>query len=255
MGARVISLGPGLAAIPERLLLAHARGEVLFLAGAGISQQVGLPDFRDLVLKVYEKLDTSAHGTLFPIPRESCNQWMPDISGLTNKQAAEIKRFINGDYDVVLGMLERRIDGQSHSSSRVRQTIGDILRAGAVSPGSIHRALMRLADRGGAVTIVTTNFELLLERAARRTTPPIQTYSLGESLDQGAALTLQEFFIFTAHWTATQLELPIWWYPIRTLESSIFAGELYRILSTTQPDYSILSLLAIAQMIRQCDIS
>ena len=104
---------------------------------------------------------------------------MPDISGLTNKQAAEIKRFINGDYDVVLGMLERRIDGQSHSSSRVRQTIGDILRAGAVSPGSIHRALMRLADRGGAVTIVTTNFELLLERAARRTTPPIQTYSLG----------------------------------------------------------------------------
>ena len=69
MGARVISLGPGLAAIPERLLLAHARGEVLFLAGAGISQQVGLPDFRDLVLKVYEKLDTSAHGTLFPIPK------------------------------------------------------------------------------------------------------------------------------------------------------------------------------------------
>ena len=31
-------MGPGLAAIPERLLLAHARGEVLFIAGAGISQ-------------------------------------------------------------------------------------------------------------------------------------------------------------------------------------------------------------------------
>ena len=45
---RVIPLGSGLAAIPERLLLAHARGEVLFIAGAGISQPANLPDFRGL---------------------------------------------------------------------------------------------------------------------------------------------------------------------------------------------------------------
>jgi hypothetical protein len=49
---RVISLGGGLAAIPERLLLAHARGEVLFIAGAGISRPANLPDFRELVLQV-----------------------------------------------------------------------------------------------------------------------------------------------------------------------------------------------------------
>jgi len=49
---RIIPLGPDLPAIPERLLLAHARGEALFVAGAGISQPAGLPDFRDLVLGI-----------------------------------------------------------------------------------------------------------------------------------------------------------------------------------------------------------
>jgi hypothetical protein len=38
---------------------------------------------------------------------------------------------------------------------------------------------MRIADRGGATTIVTTNFDLLLEVAAKRLGSPVQTYSLG----------------------------------------------------------------------------
>jgi hypothetical protein len=38
---------------------------------------------------------------------------------------------------------------------------------------------MRLADRGGVVTIVTTNFDLLLERAGKRPGSRVQTYSLG----------------------------------------------------------------------------
>lgn len=38
---------------------------------------------------------------------------------------------------------------------------------------------MRLADRGGAVTIITTNFELLLEEAAKRLRLAVQTYALG----------------------------------------------------------------------------
>ena len=51
-GDRWGKLGPALAAIPERLLLAHARGEVLFIVGAGVSRCADLPDFRGLVLKV-----------------------------------------------------------------------------------------------------------------------------------------------------------------------------------------------------------
>jgi hypothetical protein len=38
---------------------------------------------------------------------------------------------------------------------------------------------MRLADRGGIITVVTTNFDLLLEDAARRLHSSVQTYALG----------------------------------------------------------------------------
>jgi hypothetical protein len=176
---RVITLGSGLAPIPERLLLAHARGQVLFVAGAGISKHSGLPDFRDLVLKVYAQLDRPVHTVLSSVPATAHNQWKVDLSGVTSQQAAEVKRFIMGDYDVVLGMLERRMDGQSHDKSRVRQAIATELRDSAARPALIHRALMRLSDRGGATAIVTTNYDLLLEDAVRVSRSAVQTYALG----------------------------------------------------------------------------
>lgn len=175
---RVISLGSDLAAIPERLLLAHARGEVLFICGAGISRP-NLPDFRELVLNVYEILDTSVHAVLADLPRSACNQWVANVAGLTERQTAEVKRFLVGDYDVVLGMLERRLDDQTRGDSGVRREVANRLRAGRRTPTPIHRSLMRLADRGGATTIVTTNFDLLLELAGKRGRSPVETYSLG----------------------------------------------------------------------------
>lgn len=81
---RMISLGVGLAAIPERLLLAHARGEVLFIAGAGISRPACLPDFRDLVLQVYAQHDAAAHAVMSALPASACNQWSVNLTGLTN---------------------------------------------------------------------------------------------------------------------------------------------------------------------------
>jgi hypothetical protein len=100
-------------------------------------------------------------------------------SGLTDRQAAEVKRFFSGDYDVVLGMLERRLDNQTRGDSKVRQKVGEILRSGDGNPAAIHKALMVLADRGGAKAIVTTNFDLLLQVAARRLKSPVETYTLG----------------------------------------------------------------------------
>lgn len=176
---RTISLGPGLVAIPERLLLAHARGEVLFICGAGISLPASLPDFRQLVLDVYAELDTAVHAVLAPLPRATCNLWEADCSSLTDRQSAEVRRFIVGDYDVVLGMLERRLDDQTRGDSRVRREVARRLRRDESNPASIHRTLIRLADRGGTTTIVTTNFDLLLEDAARRARVPLQSYSLG----------------------------------------------------------------------------
>lgn len=176
---RVISMGEGLAAIPERLLLAHARGKVLFICGAGISQPAGLPDFRKLVLDVYALLDTPTHSVLKELPTGACNHWQSNCVGLNDGQTAEVKRFIVGDYDVVLGMLERRLDGQTHSDSKVRSTVATILRSGSTSPAAIQKSLIALADRGSAKAIVTTNFDLLLQAAARELDTPLETYSLG----------------------------------------------------------------------------
>mgnify|MGYP003700786703 CR=1 FL=1 len=176
---RVISLGPGLPAIPERLLLAHARGEVLFICGAGVSRPAGLPDFRELVVKVYEKLDSEVFNVISKVPSGICNQWKVDCSSLTTLQHAEVERFILGDYDVVLGMLERRLDDETRADSRVRLEVAQILEGNTDRPAPIHRALMRLADRGGMVSIVTTNFDRLLEHASRSPKPVAETYSLG----------------------------------------------------------------------------
>jgi hypothetical protein len=128
---------------------------------------------------VYAELDTAAHAAMSGIPRNACNQWNGDLSNLTNQQAAEVKRFIAGDYDVVFGMLERRMDGAGDEASTVRRVIADKLRPSSVHPAQIHRSLMRLADRGGVHTIVTTNFDLLLEDAARKERPIVQGYALG----------------------------------------------------------------------------
>lgn len=138
-----------------------------------------MPDFRELVVDVYRVLDASVYTVLADLPRGTCNQWEAGVSTLNDPQRAEVKRFIIGDYDVVLGMLERRIDDQTRGDSRVRRAVAERLWAGGNQPAPIHRALMRLADRGGVSTIVTTNFDGLLERAGKRRGSSVQTYSLG----------------------------------------------------------------------------
>lgn len=174
---RVISLGDGLPAIPERLLLAHARGEVLFIAGAGVSMPA-LPDFRTLVIDAYQSLDLAVHAVISVY--KPSDPEPPEIHSLSYPQAAEVRRFMSSDYDVVLGMLERRMDRQAGSHSHVRRTIAELIRSAGVRPAPMHRALMKLADRGAATTIVTTNFDLLLQAAvAKDVKPRPPTYALG----------------------------------------------------------------------------
>lgn len=177
---RVISLGNGLPAIPERLLIAHARGEVLFIVGAGVSMSppASLPDFKTLLIGVYAALDGAVHAVISKPPPEPGGPL--DLSALSYQQAAEVQRFFKSEYDVVLGMLERRMDRRAGSGSRVRAEIANLLRGTSGKPSLMHRALMKLADRGGVVTIGTTNFDLLLQAAiSRKTKPKPPTYALG----------------------------------------------------------------------------
>ena len=201
---REIALAPGLPAIPERLLLAHARGEVLFLCGAGVSRPAGLPDFRQLALEVYRTLDPGVWEILTSVSNNSSRPPMPDCSALTHRQVAEVKRFLDLEYDVVLGMLERRLDSHACDDSKVRGRVVEILRSpcGGLNPATsrsngiaadsgeidvppasrpapIHSALIRLADRGTATTIMTTNYDLLFEAAARKMRVPVQSHALG----------------------------------------------------------------------------
>jgi hypothetical protein len=179
---RWVSLAAGSTKIPERLLLAHSRGQVLFITGAGTSRPSGLPDFRQLVIDAYQHLDAATHLVLTAPPLPSGTPRA--ATGLSNKQDAEVARSDRGDYDVVLGMLERRIDGASTAPGKVRQRIAQQLRTVPGPSGSavraraspMHRALIRLADRGAATTIATTNFDRLLQAASSRRTP---TYALG----------------------------------------------------------------------------
>lgn len=139
-----------------------------------MSIPAGLPDFRKLVVDVYAKLDKGVHAVVTGSKDDEAG----DLTGLTSQQIAEVRRFKRRDYDVVLGMLERRIDDKPSATSRVRATVTEVLRAAGKKPAPIHKALMRLADRGGASTIVTTNFDLLLQDSVNSKTK-LQTYSLG----------------------------------------------------------------------------
>ena len=94
---RLITLRAGLPAVPERLLPAHVRGEVL-------SRPANLPDFRGWCATSIK------HWTLASIP---CLRVYRDA------QRADVKRFVTGDYDEVLGMLERRLDSRTRGDSRV----------------------------------------------------------------------------------------------------------------------------------------
>lgn len=165
---RLVRLAPGAALIPERLLLAHARGRSLLITGAGTSLSSGLPDFRKLVLQVYEELDNALFIAIDALP--SGTQTLPaDIaSSFSTKQRAEANRFLEGQYDVALGMLERRMETADDLPSRVREVALRKLRTpgvGPLKPSAVHKGLMRIADRGAATTIATTNFDLLLEQA------------------------------------------------------------------------------------------
>ena len=76
-------------------------------------------------------------------------------------------------------MLERRIEGRSAGDSIVRKAIVNRLRLDGIYPAQIHRAIMRLSDRGGSISVVTTNFEHLLEAAVPKSNGSVQSYSLG----------------------------------------------------------------------------
>lgn len=175
---RQLMLGDGCCLLPESLLLAHGRGGVLLVTGAGTSVPAGLPDFRDLTLDVYKVLDRPLYNVISQIPRDVDRVSQEAAVDLQDYQVAEAKRFAQSDFDVALGMLERRLDHDPSKATVVRRAIIEGIRRKSEGPAEIHHSIIALADRGAATAVVTTNFDLLLEQAAKRSRKKIETYAL-----------------------------------------------------------------------------
>jgi len=139
--------------IPLELVSAQEKGEVIFVCGAGVSHNAGLPLFVGLVEGVYARLHEDWN--LHPAEREVMR---PGGS-------------LHGQYDRVLRSLERRLAASdAPRNRRIRERIRAAVRECLAPPDnadlSNHLALLDLSrDAEGRNRILTTNFDTLFERA------------------------------------------------------------------------------------------
>ncbi len=139
--------------IPEELSEAHEDGRVVFFCGAGISYPAGLPNFCDLVDRVYNELGTT--WTQYPLEKQAYD----------NKQ-----------YDVMMNQLERRYPGDRFE---VRKALANVLKPKWRKKDATmtHRALLRLAiDHKGKTRLVTTNFDRIFKSIIRQHKPEIPSF-------------------------------------------------------------------------------
>lgn len=135
--------------IPNELLQAHEEGRVVFFCGAGISYPAGLPSFEGLVKSIYDKTRT------VPEPIED-------------------RAFKNGQFDATLNLLEDRLPGQ-RQGLLMRKALADALKPNLRKKGATdtHAALLHLArNRQGMLKLVTTNFDRVFDRVAKRERKP-----------------------------------------------------------------------------------
>lgn len=137
--------------IPDALLEAHEEGRVVFFCGAGISYPAGLPGFKGLVDKIYQRVGETP----------------TDI-----EKAAYARKH----YDATLDLLERRLGSGTIIRSKLKEVLQpDLLRNRATDT---HTALLQLAhNREGVLRLVTTNFDRIFEDISEYNEPSINTYA------------------------------------------------------------------------------
>ena len=122
---------------PNEFIDSLLAGEVVFLCGTGVSAPQ-MPDFKGLVESTYEALG---------------------IERTDSEQSA----FDKGFFEEVLGALSRRLS----DPYAVTRTISELLTVPDHPNLNQHRTIVRLSrDLDNRISVVTTNFDTLLERAA-----------------------------------------------------------------------------------------
>ena len=134
---RFIQNGPD---IPDQLIIAQEKGEVVFFCGAGISRDAGLPLFEGLVKKAFR-------------------EYGKDYDAVNRAESRTIP------LEEALRKIERQVPGGRED---LRKTIWKILQPKKNIPTSksIHKALLDLAKEKEEyrTRIVTTNFDRLFEK-------------------------------------------------------------------------------------------
>ena len=139
--------------IPDALLQAHEEGRVVFFCGAGISYPAGLKGFDWLVDEIYR------------------------LCG-TGRKRLEEKAFQNKQFDTTLNLLEDRLP-RGRPGLAMRKSLAKALKPNLRKKGAIdtHSALLTLGcGRDGALRLVTTNFDQLFHKAAKRAGQVLQAY-------------------------------------------------------------------------------
>ena len=172
---RFVAEGPD---IPNDLIRDWRNGEVLFLAGAGVSAPSKLPLFDGLVLEVYKSLRDPLFDVLVKAKkrrRSSGREKVFDAVNLPPEKRVEARLFFDKQYDRLFSALEKRIDPDLRGrpkTRKVRQAVEKILTGKKYS--SSHYDLLKLSlapnstgDRSKRLScrIITTNFDLLFEAA------------------------------------------------------------------------------------------
>jgi SIR2-like domain len=164
--------------IPNELIKEWREGNVLFLAGAGVSVPSNLPLFEGLVLGVYQELNDELFSILKSTRSKksrAAKTKFIDAAALTPDKRVEAVMFFDKQYDRLFSALEKRYDPDIKGRSktrRVRNAVEMILGSGKYS--ATHLDLLRLSlaanasedhSRLSVCRLVTTNFDLMFEAA------------------------------------------------------------------------------------------
>jgi hypothetical protein len=130
--------------IPEELLQASDHGDVIFLCGAGVSRPAGLPGFVELARLVVEKLG---------VPADAPSRRLLERA-LGDSQAA-----------VSLDQIFQNLKYE-YGPDQIDEVVSDLLDPGPDASTEQHALLLKLSKNAARrPQIVTTNFDLLFERA------------------------------------------------------------------------------------------
>ncbi len=163
---RFVENGPD---VPEEVLQAQRKGELLFVVGSGVSKRLGLPLFSELAADVYRALGQ-------PPPGEANSL----------AEVGEVEAWAASQWDRVLGLLEKRLvyanPNRPTAGNPLRQAVYALLQAKRLKFEVYKHILGISRDELGRPRVVTTNFDTLIERAWRRSQAIPRTSYFGPGL-------------------------------------------------------------------------